>query len=183
MKREMLAGLLLLVAAGALYWRTVQLEQQTPQARAEAEPDFVARSLRTRSYDENGRLAAQIAAESMVHFQEEGRTEFRDPVYLIYPEGSQGIWKVRSEQGRLMDARHVELEKDVIITAIEPNEPLRTIRTEFLELDLETMILTTDRPLRAHGETFEVDAVGLWADLNLNQINLNSKVSASYEVP
>ncbi|MBW3141000.1 LPS export ABC transporter periplasmic protein LptC [Ferrimonas balearica] len=183
MKRELLAGLLLLAAAGALYWRNLQIEDQTPQQLAESEPDFVARALRTRSYDENGRLAAQIAADSMRHFQEEGRTEFTEPVYLIYPQDSEAVWKVQAHQGHLNGTRHVALENDVIITAIEPNEPLRTIRTESLQLDLETMVLTTEDPIRALGESFEVRGTGLWADLNLNQFKLNSKVSASYEVP
>jgi len=183
MKREYWVGILLLAVAAGLYWYSLKAGEQAPAFNAEAEPDFVARTLRSRAYDAHGRLSAQIAADGMQHYQAQGLTEFEQPVYLLYPKDSDGVWKLQSRQGQLTQNRHLLLDQDVVITAIEPNEPLRTILTERLELDLETMVMTSDAAVRAEGETFTLDAVGLWADLNLNTLELKQDVRATYLVP
>ncbi|GAA4901608.1 LPS export ABC transporter periplasmic protein LptC [Ferrimonas pelagia] len=182
MKREYWIGLILLALAAGLYWRSVQLEEQAPAFDASSEPDFVARALRTRSYDANGRLAAEIAADSMQHYQQEALTEFDQPIYLIYPEDQPGVWKVQATSGRLQQNRYLLLQQQVVITAIEPEEPLRTIHTDHLTLDLETMVMTSDAPIRAEGELFTLNATGLWADLNHNKIELQHDVNATYQV-
>lgn len=182
MKRENLAGLLLLLAAGALYWSNLLREQEQPVHSPDQDPDFVTRKLDTSTYDKTGRLSARIAAASMRHFEDSQFTEFSEPIYFIYPEDSDIVWKLQARQGELADNRHMTLENDVIITSIMPDEPLRTLRTAVLKVDLDTMIVTTEDPLVASGDTFTMEAVGLWADLNTNQVKLLSEVTASYEV-
>ncbi|GAA5194434.1 LPS export ABC transporter periplasmic protein LptC [Ferrimonas gelatinilytica] len=182
MKRELLAGLLLLTMAAGLYWRSLNTGSDQTVLSPETEPDFIARSLRTRAYDSSGRLNAEIAADQMQHFQDDALTEFARPVYLLYPEGGDGVWKIQSEAGQLQQNRYLLLEQEVVVTAIEPGEPLQTIHTDQLALDLETMVMTTESMIRAEGNTFTLQARGLWADLNTNRIELKDRVSATYEV-
>ncbi len=182
MKRELLAGLLLLTMAAGLYWRSLHSGNDQPVLSPEREPDFVARTLRTRAYDSAGRLNAEIAADRMEHYQDEALTAFSRPVYLLYPESGDGIWKIQSQSGQLQDNRYLLLEQEVVVTAIEPGEPLQTIHTDQLALDLETMIMTSESLVRAEGNAFTLQATGLWADLNINRIELKDRVSATYEV-
>ncbi|WP_298440924.1 LPS export ABC transporter periplasmic protein LptC [uncultured Ferrimonas sp.] len=182
MKRELLAGLLLLAMAGGLYLRNLAIETPTTVTTSELVPDFVARAMKTRSYDANGRLNAEIAADTMLHYQQQQLTEFEQPVYLVYPDDGSTVWKVQANAGQLRDNRYLSLSHNVVVEAIEPNKPINTIHTEQLELDLTTMVMTTDKALQAFGDSFEMSAIGLYADLHLNQITLKQKVSASYEV-
>ncbi|QIZ77889.1 LPS export ABC transporter periplasmic protein LptC [Ferrimonas lipolytica] len=181
MKRELLAGLLLLAMAGGLYLRNISIEPPVVDSLSESEPDYVAREMKTRSYDANGRLNAEIAADTMFHYQQKQLTEFENPVYLVYPEDGNTVWKVKAKVGELRDNRFLTLEHSVIVEAIEPYKPIRTIHTEQLNLDLSTMEMETDRQLQAFGEQFQMTGLGLWADLKQNHIILKQKVSATYE--
>ncbi|WP_028107774.1 LPS export ABC transporter periplasmic protein LptC [Ferrimonas futtsuensis] len=182
MKREGIAIAILFGAAILLTWRSMVMKDQAKvDVKPSYQPDFVAENLRSRIYSESGRLSAEINADQMEHYQALALTRLQEPDYLLYPEDSQGQWRVQATQGQLSDGRHVVLENDVIITAIEPNEPLKTITTDYLELDLETMIMTSNRQIRGNGEGFNITAKGLWADLNLNRIELKSQVNAIYE--
>ncbi|SHI05968.1 LPS export ABC transporter periplasmic protein LptC [Ferrimonas marina] len=182
MKRELLAGLLMLAMAGGLYWRSVQLEDNAPAYDSASDPDFVARALKIRSFDERGRLTGEIAADSMQHFEEQQLTEFERPVTLIHPENGDGAWKVEASAGVLTENRYLELTEQVLVTAIEPDEPLSRLSTTALSVDLQTMVMTSDAIIEAEGNTFTLSAEGLWADLNSNQMKLQRKVNATYEV-
>lgn len=182
MKREFLAGLILLAMAAGLYLHNISLEDTPTKPLSEVEPDFVARAMKTRSYGEDGKLNAEIAAEKMMHFQQQQLTEFSYPVYLVYPTKGNTIWKVKADYGQLRDNRMLNLRHNVVVEAIDPNEPISTIVTEHLALDLNSMVMTSEEPLRAYGEQFTMNAVGLWADLNINQVTLKQKVNATYEV-
>ncbi|SDI40898.1 lipopolysaccharide export system protein LptC [Ferrimonas sediminum] len=182
MKREALAIALLFGAASFLTWRSMVLKDQlTDEVKPSYQPDFIAENLKSRIYSEQGHLNAEIAADEMEHYQSLALTRLTKPEYLLYPQDSQGQWRIQAKRGQLSDGRHVVLENDVIITAIEPNEPLKTLTTSYLELDLETMIMTSNRQILATGEDFEINAKGLWADLNLNKVELKSQVYAIYE--
>ncbi|WP_051201886.1 LPS export ABC transporter periplasmic protein LptC [Ferrimonas senticii] len=182
MKRELLAGLILLAMAGGLYWHNLSHQPEQVRPLGEHEPDFVARAMKTRSYDLNGRLNAEVAADTMRHYQQKQYTEFERPVYLVYPEDSPAIWKVVADNGALQDNRYLSLANNVVITLIEPDKPINTIKTEQLTLDLDTMVMTNEVALQAEGIDFTMTAVGLHADLNQNHIHLKQKVVSTYEV-
>ena len=182
MKREGIAIIVLFAAALLLTWRSMQLkDEEINTGNGLYQPDFTAENLISRIYSDKGHLNAEVQAEYMEHYQSLALTRLKQPVYLLYPENSDGQWQIQARAGQLSDGRHVVLENDVIITAIEPNEPLKTLTTSYLELDLETMIMTSNRRIDGQGEDFEIHAAGLWADLNLNQIELKSQVNAIYE--
>ncbi len=181
MRRELLAGLLLLAMAGGLYWHNLLMAPQSPTL-ATQEPDFVARAMTTRAYNEHGRLNAEIAADRMLHYQPLQLTEFTKPVYLVYPEGTDTTWKVTANFGVLEQNRYLHLRDQVQLEALEHNEPINRIRTQALKLDLETMIVSTDEALEAQGENLSLTATGLIADLKLNLVSLLHKVSATYDV-
>ncbi|MGL5409262.1 MAG: LPS export ABC transporter periplasmic protein LptC, partial [Shewanella sp.] len=103
-------------------------------------------------------------------------------VYLVYPDQGKAQWRIRADQGRLSkNTGKVELENNVIIDAINPEEPIQTLSTSFLELDLNTMIMTSDRIIYVTGKDFTIQGQGLYADLNAQEVQLTSQVIGTYE--
>ena len=170
--------------SGALYfwnpfWSIAEKEPQ-PQATT-LQPDFVADDLALKRYDEQGFLSSQVQAEHMEHFQEIGLTKFTAPNYLIYPKQGEVRWRVRADEGTFNHRNHVVLKKNVIIMAISPDELVKEIKTSYLELDLNTRMMTSDRPVTVFGKEFTISGIGLEADLNRHYVELKKDIRATYD--
>lgn len=59
--------------------------------------------------------------------------------------------------------------------------PYRHCPPVFLELDLNTMIMTSDRIIYVTGKDFNIQGQGLYADLNAQEVQLTSQVVGTYE--
>ncbi|RTR40633.1 LPS export ABC transporter periplasmic protein LptC [Shewanella canadensis] len=183
MNRVTLAIIAFFGMALILYWQ-VQSKRGEEEVAIDASlrPDYVADNLRSVEYNELGLVNSRVTATHMEHFEEANMTYFTQPIYLVYPDKGQAQWRLRSSKGTLnKKSGKVILEKDVIIDAISPEEPVQTIKTTYLELDLNTMVMTSDRDIYITGSDFKIKGVGLYADLNAQSVQLTSQVEGIYE--
>ncbi len=184
MNRVTLAIILFFSTALILYWQ-VQNKRNAPQSEAPVDvvrPDFVADDLRSVNFDEQGNVASRVAAAHMEHYEASEKTFFNQPVYLVYPDKGEAQWRLSANEGRLnRKSNRVVLENNVIIDAISPNEPIQSLKTSYVELDLDTMIMTSDREILIEGKDFNIKGSGLYADLNAQQVKLTSQVKGTYE--
>jgi len=184
MNRVTLAIIAFFGTALLLYWQ-VQTKQSADDGKhtvSMLQPDFVATELRSVEYNDKGLVNSKVSASYMEHFQSSNTTEFTDPVYLIYPADGQAQWRLTANRGKLnKNSGKVVLEQDVQIQAISQQEPLQNLSTSYLELDLNTMIMTSDRPILVFGTGFKVTGQGLYANLNAQEVKLLSQVKGSYE--
>jgi lipopolysaccharide export system protein LptC len=184
MNRVTLAILLLFSAALVLYWQ-VQLKQGEFDKKLQlttSEPDFVADDLHSVEFDDKGRLNSRVTASHMEHYEDKALTYFTAPVYLVYPVDGKAQWRLQASEGRLdKNSGKVTLENNVIIDAISPEEPIQTLSTSQLELDLDTMIMTSDRLITITGAGFIIQGTGLNADLNAQEVSLTSQIKGTYE--
>lgn len=184
MSRVTLAIVLFFSIALGLYWQ-VQMkknEQQTSASTGIEQPDFVADNLKSVSYNDEGKVESRVSADHMEHYEANNLTRFTQPVYLLYPDDGNAHWRISATEGTL--DRHdniVTLQNNVIIDAITPNEPLQQLKTSYLELDLDTMIMRSDRVINVDGVGFKVDGTGLYADLNEQTVELLNQVTGIYE--
>ncbi|MDO6641385.1 LPS export ABC transporter periplasmic protein LptC [Shewanella sp. 5_MG-2023] len=171
-------------AALVLYWQ-VQVKRSQMEASklpAPARPDFIANDLRTTEFNEQGLVQSRVSAKYMEHFQQSNETMFTEPVYLIYPENGEAEWQLSADLGKLNnETGKVVLENNVIIDAINIDEPLQSLTTTMLALDMNTMILTSDRQIFVTGSDFNIQGLGLYADLNAQELELLSQVEGTYE--
>ncbi|MBO1273346.1 MAG: lipopolysaccharide export system protein LptC [Shewanella sp.] len=184
MNRVTLAIIAFFTAALILYWQ-VQNKRNTDASLQNSDvvrPDYVADDLHSVSYDENGMISSRVSAKHMEHYEQDDRTVFSSPVYWIFPDKGQAEWRMTAEQG-LLDKRSnkVVLENNVIIDAISPTEPIQSISTSYLELNLSNMIMTSDKNILVKGQDFDITGQGLYADLNAQQVKLLSQVKGTYE--
>lgn len=184
MNRVTIAIIAFFTAALVLYWQ-VQSKRNTQLPRivsTEERPDYTASNLKSVSFDENGKMATRVSAKHMAHYAKDDVTLFTEPVYHIFPNNSNAEWKMTAVEGRLNRTDHkVVLQKDVIIDAITPDDPIQSLSTKYLELDLKTMIMTSKEQIDITGSGFDTSGIGLYADLNAQQVKLLSDIKGTYE--
>ncbi|GLS83399.1 LPS export ABC transporter periplasmic protein LptC [Paraferrimonas haliotis] len=185
MSRVTIITLLMFAIATGLYWQ-VQQKRAADQSSADDgtyQPDFVATELNSRVYDEAGNLSSRVHADSMEHYQALNLTIFGAPRYNVFPNEGGSQWQLSAKTGTLNnDTQNVLLEEGVLIEAISPNEPIKNITTSYLEVDLNSMIMTSNKALFVEGDDFDLTGVGLFADLNENKVNLLKQVEGTYHV-
>ena len=68
------------------------------------------------------------------------------------------------------------LEKSVIMVQISDNKMVNTITTEYLEINLNTNIVSTDNSITILGENVTIEGKGLTANLELGTLSLVNHV-------
>ncbi|WP_350601600.1 LPS export ABC transporter periplasmic protein LptC, partial [Pseudomonas sp. 65/3-MNA-CIBAN-0223] len=87
-----------------------------------------------------------------------------------------------ADRGQLnKNTSKVILENNVIIDAIDIEEPLQSLSTQAVTVDLTTMIGTSQEMVYIKGKGFIIKGLGLHADLNSQQLSLLSQVEGTYE--
>ena len=183
MNRVTLAILAFFGAALILYWQVQTKRGANDQIfDASERPDYIVNDLKSVQYNEQGNINSRVSASHMEYYSDRDMTYFSDPIYLVYPADGDAQWRLRSTKGTLdKNSGRVTLENNVIIDAISPEEPIQTIETTYLELNLNTMIMTSDRTIRITGKDFLITGQGLHADLNAQNVRLTSQVEGTYE--
>lgn len=184
MNRVTLAIIAFFGTALILYWQ-VQHKRGADSAGGLSnigKPDYIIEDLHSVEFNDQGLVNSRVTAKHMEHYELKNQTFFTEPVYLIYPDQGKAQWQVSADQGQLnKNTSKVVLENNVIINAINSQEPIQTLSTSFLELDLNTMIMTSDRIIYITGKDFKIQGQGLYADLNAQEVQLTSQVVGTYE--
>lgn len=183
MNRVTLAIIAFFGTALLLYWQVQQKRGDTDDNLSNSDrPDYIVQDVRSIEFNKEGQVNSLVTAKHMEHYELNNQTDFTQPVYLVYPDQGKAKWQIRADLGRLnKDIGKVVLENNVIIDAISPGEPIQTLSTSFLELDLNTMIMTSDRIIYVTGKDFNIQGQGLYADLNAQEVQLISQVVGTYE--
>ncbi|MBB1269965.1 LPS export ABC transporter periplasmic protein LptC [Shewanella sp. SR44-3] len=184
MNRVTLAIIAFFSASLFLYWQ-VQLKRSAMeqiQVDVIERPAFTADELRSAEFDKQGLLVSKVMARHMEHYESTQVTHFTEPVYLIYPESGKAQWQLQASQGKLnKQTGKMLLENNVIIDAINIEEPVQSISTQSLAFDMNTMIMTSDDMLYVKGKDFIIQGLGLYADLEAEELTLLSQVEGTYE--
>ncbi|MGB6138143.1 MAG: LPS export ABC transporter periplasmic protein LptC [Shewanella sp.] len=170
--------------AFVLYWQAQvkRSEMDAIKIVGVERPDFIADNLRTIEFNKEGLIASKVTAKHMEHYASSDITHFTEPVYLIYPENGKAQWQLSADRGQLnKQTNKVILENNVIIDAIDIEEPLQSLSTQTVTLDLSTMIGSSEEMVYIEGKGFMIQGLGLHADLNAQKLSLLSKVEGTYE--
>lgn len=182
MSRSIVFIFLFFASCILLFWNPFWSVNQEPKSRVTDTnlPDFTATDMTQRQFDDEGYLSSMVSAQHMEHF-DSNITTFDKPSYIIYPKRGDARWKIDADIGIFDQDQRVLLKNNVTITAIDPNEKIQTIRTSYLELNLDTMIVTSDQLVKIAGKQFQITGQGLQANFNLKQFELIKDIQAVYE--
>ncbi|MCU7369343.1 LPS export ABC transporter periplasmic protein LptC [Paucibacter sp. O1-1] len=86
-------------------------------------------------------------------------------LYLIYPKNGKAQWQLSADRGQLnKQTNKVILENNVIIDAIDIEEPLQSLTTQTVTLDPSTMIGNSQEMVYIKGKGFMIQGLGLHAN-------------------
>ena len=195
-KNVLLTALLL---ASFLLWRWYDgKEEELWVAPVDpTQPEFIAHSLYSVSFDEKGKLSYRIYADSMAHHEQQNRTVFKQPTILVYPKEIRPVWQLSAHSGVLIGTRNqtqtqddkalneskgfkVVLNDDVKINNLTNNEYVKQISTSEIELDLDSQTIHTQAKVFIEGPQYDLQGVGLVGNLSDERVSLLEKVHGLY---
>lgn len=149
-------------------------EQSVTASEQDIQPEFTAELLHQEMYDETGQLQREVFSQKMEHFSELNLTHFQQPEFVIYQDQTPH-WRITAEMGDMQDGRLV-LDANVIMIQIVENTLVNKITTEYLEIDLNNSLVTTDKKINIEGNSVWIEGKGLNANLKLGTIKLINHV-------
>ena len=161
-------------------WQTSSVEH-ADAIDSDLTPDFIAEALKSDIYNTEGKLSHVIEAERMEHYTELAFSHFEFPNYTLYPKNNSSPWKVSAKEGTLYDNNRVILKNRVRLTATDENSLIQEIHCKYLELDLNTNILSSEQTILIQGKDFTMYGSGLIIDLNTTQMTLTEHVQTIYK--
>jgi lipopolysaccharide export system protein LptC len=206
-RTNFLAFLFLLLGAmtyGIIEWRQSKIIPGESLER-ELTPDFIAEALKSDIYTESGQLSHAIIADRMEHYAKLEVTHFELPSYTLYPQNhtnktaksSNSLtdeklssilpkntaypWKLTAKEATLYKNNRVILNHRVHLSATDENSLIQEIHCKYLELDLNTNIISSDQTVMIQGKDFTMYGSGLIIDLNTKQMTLTEHVRTIYK--
>ena len=183
-----LAVLISVITYGVIEWQT---DNSAPEAAKETTltPNFIAIELKSKIYASNGQLSHVVNAQKMEHFDSLNMTRFQQPLYTIYPQGDddkqenneRSPWNLSANKATLHKDNRVILNSRVRIIATDKNSLIQEIHCKYLELDLNTNIISSEQTVMIQGKDFTTYGSGLSINLNDNTMTLAEHVRTIYK--
>ena len=175
-------AILFILALGLSLPGWLEDEQDKPQSQTEEAwiPNYQASKLRSTLYDKAGNVSHQVYAETMENFELLGFTLFKKPEYLLFAQTAQP-WRVNAKEGTLYDDQRVQFETDVIITSLDKQGFLQTIKTNFVEVNLLEKTMTSDQTVEISGPDYVINSHGFTVSLETQKYELLNHVETIYQ--
>jgi len=177
-----LAFVILLIAAVAyiVEWDKVD-ESGITTINNKLVPDFIAESLKSNTFNVKGDLSHIIDAKRMEHYADIQVTHFEFPHLTLYPEDKKNTWEVSSTEGTLFSDNRVKLKNRVKLSSTDPESLIQEIHGKYIELDLNTNIISSEQAIVVLGKGFTMYGSGLIVDINTKQMTLTEHVQTIYK--
>lgn len=179
------------MAYGIIEWRSAQI---IPGESIENEltPDFIAEALKSDIYTPSGELSHSVVADRMEHYAKLEVTHFELPNYILYPTNTiqskkpstkkkNYPWKLSAKEATLYKNNRVILNHRVHLMATDESSLIQEIHCKYLELDLNTNIISSEQTVMVQGKDFTMYGSGLIIDLNTKQMTLTEHVRTIYK--
>ncbi len=167
---------IIFITISLLWWMPTFNANKTeqPQQEQDIRPEFTAELLHQEIYDEQGNIHREVFSKRMEHYSELSLTHFEQPEFILYADESPE-WRISAQMGNMQDDKLV-LDEQVVMLHIVNNSLVKKITTEYLEIDLNNSLVTTDKKISIEGNNVWIEGQGLAADLNLGTIKLTNHV-------
>ncbi len=176
----LLVLLLSVLTYGIIEWRS-SLVKENDAIDNELSPDFIAERLKSNIYTELGILSHVIKADRMEHYSDLAVTHFEQPIYTLYSKNSTSPWQLSAKEATLYKNNRVILNHRVRLKATAKDSLIQEIHCKYLELDLNTNIISSEQTVMVQGKDFTMYGSGLIIDLNTKQMTLTEHVRTIYK--
>ena len=146
----------------------------------EAQPDLIAHDVEQVHFNDGGELQYRLTAVEMLQFLDADHNRIIQPDILFYHQQAPA-WKTTADEGS-SDAAGDELHLHGNVTIVQQGqERAATMETATLTLFPKDSRAETEDKVTIREQGIYIEAIGLEADLNTNQLTLKSQVTSIYE--
>ncbi|WP_438862255.1 LPS export ABC transporter periplasmic protein LptC [Neptunicella sp.] len=161
-------------------WLTDSPTQTTDKTEEAWRPNYQANKMQSTLYDKQGEIHHQVYAEHMEHYQLLGFTLFEQPQYTIFTTAQERPWHVSAVEGTLYDDNRLHLEDNVVLQSTDKEGFIQTMKTDFIEIDLNNNTLSSDQLVTISGKNFVVQGTGFTANLNKRTFELLNHAKSTF---
>ena len=166
------------------------IRQDTPTSNSVAlDFDGYSEGINTVLYNEQGQIDYSLQASNQTHFLND-ITELDNPLIRLYQDGD-ARWNIVANSGKISASssragtagQNIELAGDVEIHSLDQFGNRTVVSTEFLTIDPTLKTLETEEPVLVVTNDLEQTSIGMYADLNQDEIVLKRNVRGIYANP
>ncbi len=156
--------------------------RRAPEGKPRHEPDYTMENFVITAMNAAGQPAHKLRAPRMVHYADDGSTEFTRPDVTLYQEGA-APWEVHAARGWMsQDHKRILLQDEVLIeNPAAPASEVWHLKTRDLTLLPDADYAETARPVTITGRTSETHGVGMQVFVKEGRLKLLSRVRGRYE--
>jgi len=142
-------------------------------------PTYRAENLTSQRYAPDGTLSHKVFAKVMEQYDNLGFMVFEFPRYTIYLNAV-SPYIVTADVGTLFSNNVIRLEKNIRITSLNKTDFIQQIITEFIEIDLTTNTMFSDKEVLMTGAEFSMLSHGFNANMQTKTFNLTGHVKTEF---
>lgn len=143
-------------------------------------PAYKAKNLTTTLYNQEGQLNHKVFATSMEHYDQLGFVLFQQPQYTLYTESNSSPWVVSAVEGTLYNNELIQLENNVVIENQTGDDFVKTITTQYIQINLDNKQMTSDQTVEILGSQYVIQSNGFNANLRTQEYELIDHVQTTY---
>ncbi|WP_298721013.1 LPS export ABC transporter periplasmic protein LptC [uncultured Oceanisphaera sp.] len=164
-------------------WQWFRPVTDAPVNQQDYQPDFIAKNLRSVQYNQLGLPYRGLDAEYAEYYQPLAMTLMEKPVILLYSPDGQPQWRLSGDEGMLNTNDNAVLNGTVVGRGLQPDALVRTLTTEYLELDFIKNQLRSNRNVQLNSPTYQAQGQGLLGKLDQQTVELLHETRATYFTP
>ncbi|MGO1616408.1 MAG: LPS export ABC transporter periplasmic protein LptC [Oceanisphaera sp.] len=147
------------------------------------QPDFIAKNLMSVQYNKLGLPYRGLEAEYAEHYQPLAMTLMEKPVILLYSPSGQPQWQLSGDEGMLNTDDNLVLNGTVVGKGLQANSPVKTLTTEYLELDFINNQLRSNQVVQLTSPNYQAQGRGLLGKIDQQTVELLHDTQATYITP
>ncbi len=179
-RQTLLFAALFIVALAIWQLGDVTLAPPAAPKTEHYQPDFIAKDLVTTRFDETGKRSERLESVYAEYFQLLEQATFDKPIVYLFDDKGDAEWKVTAETGVLNTDDNVILRDKVHLDGLLPTSFISTLDTPYLELDLVTQDVRSNRQVAIVAKEFQTEGVGLKGHLDRKYFELLDQGHAIY---
>ncbi|MGO4999792.1 LPS export ABC transporter periplasmic protein LptC [Oceanisphaera sp. W20_SRM_FM3] len=164
-------------------WQWFEPAQDQAVNQQNYQPDFIAKQLQSVQYNQLGLPYRGLTAEYAEHYEPLTMTLMEKPVILLYSPDGQPQWQLSGDEGMVNTGDNAILNGDVVGKGLQADAAIKTLNTEYLELDFINNQLRSNRAVQLSGPNYQANGLGLLGKIDQQTVELLHDTQASYTTP
>lgn len=180
--KRLLYVLLVIFCAWLGYNQLEQQWQKDHQVKPDDEkPMFIGNNISNTIFDISGIRSYQIDSDHLEYFENSGQTDFVNPVLWVFKEGKNAEWRISSNTATLDKNKILNLHGNVRMFNLLPDSDIQVIKTDNLQLNIETQDFNTQDHVMIVGPAFQNQGDGMTGNMKRKVAKLLKNVKSRYE--